>query len=318
MGRRPTQVVGVVAILLASATACSDDGDGDGPTPSPTVTSASASPTGSGSATSPPASPSTTSSPSAPSPSATTPAATLRSIPVYYVAESRRSFALYREFRTVPDTGGPVASAVSAMTRLAPLDPDYASPWRPARRTSVTQRGGAITVDLSADAFSNGNVGSELAEVAVQQLVHTATAAASQSGTPATTVTITKDGRAADAWGAVRIGSPMRRAPMAEIQAHAWVTSPQEGEVRRAGTVAFTGYGTSFEANFPWVVRTSAGTEVARGFVMGGTGSGGFGAMSFSARLGPGRYTVTLSTDDASGGAEGNGPATDDKTFTVR
>ena len=317
MGRRPTQVAGVVAILLASATACSDDGDGDGPTPSPTVTSASASPTGSGSATSPPASPSTTSSPSAPSPSATT-AASLRSIPVYYVAESRRSFALYREFRTVPDTGGPVASAVSAMTRLAPLDPDYASPWRPARRTSVTQRGGAITVDLSADAFSNGNVGSELAEVAVQQLVHTATAAASQSGTPATTVTITKDGRAADAWGAVRIGSPMRRAPMAEIQAHAWVTSPQEGEVRRAGTVAFTGYGTSFEANFPWVVRTSAGKEVARGFVMGGPGSGGFGAMSFSARLGPGRYTVTLSTDDASGGAEGNGPATDDKTFTVR
>ena len=49
----------------------------------------------------------------------------LAGIPVYWIADSRRSFSLYREFREVPDTGGPIASAVSAMTRLKPLDPDY-------------------------------------------------------------------------------------------------------------------------------------------------------------------------------------------------
>lgn len=307
-----------VTALLAVVTGCGDDGDSGGPSPSatsPTASSTPSTPTGSPSP-SPTASGPTTSG--SPSPSATSTVSTLRSIPVYYLGESRRAFRLFREFRSVPDTGGPVASAVSAMTRVKPLDPDYSSPWRPARRVAVSQSGTAITVDLSADAFSNTSVGSEVAEVAIQQLVHTATAAAAQSGTPATTVTITRDGRPADVWGVVRIGTPMRRAPMAGVQAHAWVVSPQHGEVRPAGRVAFTGYGTSFEATFAWTVRTTAGAVVARGSAMGGTGSGGFGTVRFTATLGPGRYVVTLSTDDPSGGAEGSGPATDDKTFTVR
>jgi hypothetical protein len=246
--------------------------------------------------------------------------ARLRGVPVYYVGESQRSFRLFREFRTVEDAGSPVLSAVRAVTGLAPLDPDYVSPWRPASRLTVAQDGSTLTVDLSADAFANTDVGSELAAAAVQQLVHTATAASAAfpGARPVTQVAITQDGKAADAWGAVRIGRPMTRAPMADVQAHAWVTSPQEGEVRRAGNVAFTGFGTSFEATFGWVVRSAAGGEVARGSAMGGTGTGGFGSVGFTARLVPGSYTVTLSTDDPSGGAEGRGPATDDKTFTVR
>jgi hypothetical protein len=204
------------------------------------------------------------------------------------------------------------------MTRLAPLDPDYLTPWRPASRTAVSQAGNNLTVDLSADAFSNTNVGSELAGVAIQQLVYTATAAAFTAGSPATTVTITKDGRAADVWGVLRIGSATPRAPMLDVQAQAWVTSPQQGDVRKAGKVTFTGYGTSFEATFAWVVRSASGATVARGSAMGGTGTGGFGALSFSTTLRPGTYTVVLSTDDPSGGAGERGPATDDKTFTVR
>ena len=50
---------------------------------------------------------------------------------------------------------------------------------------------------------------------------------------------------------------------------------------------------------------------------MGGTGDGGYGVVTWTATLAAGSYTVTLSTDDASGGAEGHGPATDDKRFTV-
>jgi hypothetical protein len=242
----------------------------------------------------------------------------MENVPIYYVAESQRSFKLYREFRAVPDAGGAVASAVRAMTRLAPLDPDYMTPWRPASHVVVKQKGSSISVDLSADAFSNGNLGSELAAAAIQELVYTATAAAAQSGVPATTVTITKDGRSSDVWGTLRIGVPMRRAAMGDVQARAWITSPQEGEVRPAGKVTFTGFGTSFEATFGWAIRTADGTEVARGSAMGGTGTGGFGTLSFTARLVPGRYTVTLSTDDPSGGGAPQGPATDDKAFTVR
>jgi hypothetical protein len=239
------------------------------------------------------------------------------SIPVYWIAESRRSFALYREFREVPDVGGPIASAVSAMTRLHPLDPDYMTPWRPASRVTASQSGQAITVDLSGDAFANHQVGSELAGRAVQQLVYTATAAAQQARTPASSVRITVDGAAFDAWGVVRLGEPIQRAPMAAVQAQAWVTSPQEGEELPAGTVTFKGFGTAFEANFVWEIRNAAGAKVANGFTMGGS-DGTFGELTFSAKLTPGTYSVEVSSGDASGGAEGPGAAVDDKTFTVR
>lgn len=321
MRGRTARVVTAAVVVLAAAGACAGAGK---PAPSGTSTSSISSSPPASSATAP--SPSSTASSSSTSPSTTTSVPrgsttlhgrTLPNVPVYYIAESQRSFRLYREFRTVPDAGGTVASAVSAMTRLSPLDPDYSTPWRPATRVRVSQRGSAVTVDLSADAFANTNLGSELAATAIQQLVYTASAAAYQRGTPATTVTITKDGKAADVWGVVRIGTPVRRAPLLDVQARAWVTSPQYGEVRKAGVVRFTGYGTSFEATFAWAVRTKAGVLVAHGSAMGGTGTGGFGALSFTARLGPGTYTVTLSTDDPSGGA-GAGPATDDKTFTVR
>src|SRR5450759_2086243 len=109
-----------------------------------------------------PATPATTSAittaPAQTPAAATSPSAKLTAMPIYWVAESRRSFALYREFRGIPDTGGPVSSAVSAMTRLKPLDPDYMNPWRPASRVKVSQKGNAITVDLSKDAFANTQV----------------------------------------------------------------------------------------------------------------------------------------------------------------
>lgn len=241
----------------------------------------------------------------------------LAGIPIYWIAESRRSFALYREFRDVPDMGGPVASAVSAMTSLKPLDPDYMTPWRPASRVVASQKGTAITVDLSSDAFSNAQVGSELAERAVQQLVYTATAAAQQAGTPASSVKITVNGAASDVWGVLRLGAAMQRAPMSEVQAHTWVTSPQEGEDLPVGTVVFKGFGTAFEANFVWEVSNDSGAVVAKGFTMGGTGDGTFGEFTFAAKLTAGSYSVNVSGDDPSGGAEGPGAAVDDKSFTV-
>jgi hypothetical protein len=299
---RRISVAGVTTVVALGLAGCGDD------TPNPPATTG-----GSTSSTS-----STSGASTPPTSSLTSTAGQLSGVPVYWIGESRKSFALFREFRTVPDAGGPVASAVAAMTRMAPLDPDYQTPWKPATRVTATQTGASIAVDLSADAISNTQVGSELAARAVQQLVYTATAAAYASGTPATTVTITIDGKAADAWGVVRLGQPTQRADMASVQAHAWVTSPQEGETLKAGKVTFTGFGTSFEANFPWKVTHAAGSVVASGATMGGTGTGGFGEVTFSATLTPGTYTVELATDDPSGGAEGSGAAVDTKRFIVK
>src|SRR5665811_1369040 len=61
-----------------------------------------------------PTPPATTStSPTEATTATTSPSAMLAGIPVYWIADSMRSFSLYREFREVPDTGGPIASAVS-------------------------------------------------------------------------------------------------------------------------------------------------------------------------------------------------------------
>jgi hypothetical protein len=257
--------------------------------------------------------------------STTAPAGELKGVPVYYIGQSRsrssvyNEFWLYREFRTVPDSGGYIESAIRAMTDLKPLDPDYSTPWKPASSVKVTQSGKSLTVDLSADAFSGTNVGSEVAALAIQQLVYTATAAASEAGTPADTVTITVDGKPSDAWGVVRVGEPTARADVADVQAPTWVTSPQEGETVKAGTVKFTGYGTAFEATFVWEVRKRGGDVVAQGNTMGGS-MGTYGEFTFSAKLQPGEYTVEVYQPDMSDGESPRGPQMflDTKDFTVK
>lgn len=299
MGVLVVAVIGVAVVGVAGVAGCSREAAPAGGSGTMSTSVASSSTSG-----------------STPTRTSTVPAGKqLTGVPVYWIGETARSMRLYREFRSVPDTGGRIASAVAAMTRMTPLDPDYRTPWTPASRVTARQAGTALTVDLSADAIAGRNVGSELADRAVQQLIYTATAAA--GSTPVRTVTITVDGKPADAWGAVRLGAPMTRARQVDVLSHAWLTAPQEGERRPAGTVTFSGYGTSFEATFGWTVTDAAGQAVVRGSATGGTGTGGFGSFTFAAKLAPGAYTVELRTDDPSDG-EGPGPMSDTKRFIVR
>ncbi|MFP5345565.1 MAG: Gmad2 immunoglobulin-like domain-containing protein [Actinomycetes bacterium] len=301
-------VAAVIIALVAVALVVGSRGDGAQPTSAPL-----------------------TAEPSAPAPAEPGPGETSRAsgtagngqelsgVPVYWVGQSKTRFWLYREFRDVPDVGGLVASAVAAMTRDKPLDPDYSNPWEPATSVKVTQHGGDIAVDLSADAFSSHQVGSEVAALAIQQLVYTATGAASVAGTPASSVTITVDGGPYDAWGVVRVGEPVSRSPVTEVQAPTWVLSPTQGEVVPAGEVSFSGYGTAFEGTFLWEVRNGSGAVVANGSTHGGS-MGTYGAFSFAADLPPGQYTVEVYQPDESGGESPEGPRMypDTKDFTVR
>ena len=103
---------------------------------------------------------------------------------MYWIGETGGAPRLFREFRTVPDRGGPIASALYAMTQVQPLDTDYTTRGSPASRITTTRSGSSLTVDLSADAVSATDVGSEVAQRAVQQLVYTATQRRPSPGRP--------------------------------------------------------------------------------------------------------------------------------------
>lgn len=261
--------------------------------------------------TAPPASPTTTPPPS--STTTTPPAEDLENVPVYWIGDTTTQGWLYREFQTVPDTGGAVASAVAAVMSGAPLDPDYRTLWSPPERLEVTQDGDAITVDVSPDAFDNTQVGSPYAVLAVQQVVWTATAAAGSPGP----VTITVDGEAYDAWGAVSLGEPMTRE--AAVQAQIWIDSPNEGAQLEPGVVTVTGVSTAFEATVSWELTTGDGEVVETGFTMGGA-NGTFDTYELSTpELAAGTYTISLWEEDVSGGESPEGPRMfeQDRTFTV-
>ncbi|MDQ0734930.1 GerMN domain-containing protein [Arthrobacter agilis] len=105
-------------------------------------------------------------------------------LPVYWLGDVEGSDRLFREFLPPPEgaTGDPIADAVQLMTAGRPLDPDYRSPWQQASsvRSAISTKN-VITLDMSSDAFSS-RLDEDAARLALQQLVYTATAAASNAG----------------------------------------------------------------------------------------------------------------------------------------
>jgi hypothetical protein len=103
-------------------------------------------------------------------------------IPVYWIGRSKEEVYLYREFRDISSDGNPVTTALRIMMSEKPLDHDFFTPWQAPESLATSISGkNVITVDISRDAF-NSNLDAGMAQRAVQQLVYTATAAASSSG----------------------------------------------------------------------------------------------------------------------------------------
>ena len=231
-------------------------------------------------------------------------------VPVYYLVESPDGPRLVREFRTVPDEGDLVTSAVMAMMSVPPNDPDYSSVWQTPSSVTLTREGDTITVDVPASVFSRG-VGAAYEAASYQQLIYTVTAAAAVDGNPASSVILLTDGGPSDGWGHIGTGDAWTRAAQIETLNHTWILAPAEGEIVPAGHVTIRGYGASFEGNF--VVRVNGpGVDVTEPT----TGMGmGFGEWEYSIDLEPGEYTVSAQN---SSGKDDFTPHTDSKTFTVK
>lgn len=250
--------------------------------------------------------------PEPPSPPATA-AATgePRALPGYYVAETPRGPRLYREFHRVPTTD-PVSDAVREMFR-GPVDPDYRTLWPAGTslRAPVTASGGVFTVDLSREALGPAALGTEAAELTVQQLVYTVQAAA---GSTDPVLLLVEGEPVPELFGAVATAEPVRRADPYTVRSYVQVDNPTDGAA--AGrTVTVSGEAAVFEATVLWEVLRG-GAVVQNGFTTSAEGQR-FAPYSFTVTLDPGEYVLRVVADDPSGG-EGPPPPSDTKAITVR
>jgi predicted secreted protein len=193
-------------------------------------------------------------------PTATAPAApTSAAVPVYYLRGGR----LAREFRQLGEVPDRVAAAVDAMLHRPPLDPDYSTGWPATATAELTTTESGYAVDISA-APAEGCL-------AVQQLVHTVTAAAASPGKPVDGVVVRIAGRPVGQLRALRDcgASPsgaVRRAPQREVLVDVEVSSPNERD-RVPLTFTLTGHSRVVDGSLRWIVTdvTSGDRLVAGG-----------------------------------------------------
>ncbi|NMI01942.1 Gmad2 immunoglobulin-like domain-containing protein [Pseudonocardia acidicola] len=242
-----------------------------------------------------------------PAPAAPAPQA----LPVYYVGQTAAGYRLFREFHPVA-AADPASEAVREMLAVRAADPDYRSYWPAGTRllSPVTRADGVITVDLSAEAASPAQVGAELAELTVQQLVFTVQAAL-QATDP---VRVLIAGRPVpELWGHVPLARPVARGDEYTVRSLVQIDAPADG----AGVgpeVTVTGEAAVFEATLPWQVRRDG--AVVRSGVTSTQEGQRFSPFRFTVPLEPGVYEVRVTEDDPSGG-EGRPPLVDTKRVTV-
>ncbi|WP_432572101.1 Gmad2 immunoglobulin-like domain-containing protein [Kineococcus sp. SYSU DK005] len=314
---RDGEAVRTVASSPTSPAAASSSTAPAAPAPAPAAERASttaaaprpsATPTGASSATAPATAPA---SPDAAAPGTSAAGLPLptgsASVPVYWLGGARSS--LFREFVRAGGEGDDADRALAAMLAGEPSDPDYDSPWAPVTGGGVTREADRLVVDLPAGA-APGSLDPARAAAAVQQLVHTVTAAAGED----VPVEVREDGRAEPVLFGYAVPATVSRAPQAEVQAPAWITSVDTGT---PGQVVVAGVGSAFEGTLLYTVTDASGAEVTRGPAQAGA-NGAFAEFSVTVPLPAGEYTVLVERPDESGGAAGEQPAGDTKTFTVR
>lgn len=177
--------------------------------------------------------------------------------PVYWIGRSNNNAFLYREFRDVPEQENPITRALRAMMSEKPLDPDYFTPWQNPKKVTTSVSGkNVITVDVTRDAF-NSDLDADMAGLAIQQLVYTATAAGASSGLidagQQIQVVVLVDGHTDYvAFKHIKLGAPMSR--QAGTVAPIWITDPQEGVETPAGSVRVTGRSTVLGGALYWQI----------------------------------------------------------------
>ena len=250
-----------------------------------------------------------------------------RALPVYYVGtylvgESEPGDPrdrLYREFhatRVGDKPAGWVKKAVLDLLDTPADDPEYTGIWPgPVDVLKVTVRAprGTVSIDMTGIDGPGDPVLEDEAALALQQLVYTATAAASLGGETIDKVVVKSHGEPiTQLWGA-DADQPMSRDPFA--RSPIWIHTPAQGE-RVEGEVTVTGSALFYENQGQWSLFDRDRVEIDAGSVVGD--AGGL-YRPYTIELGAlpvGTYTIKV-YDVGGLGLPDRGPV-DTKEFRVR
>lgn len=240
-----------------------------------------------------------------------------RAIPAYFLGDTPDGLRLYREFQSLP--AEPLDGALLLLSD-GPVDPDYRTAWRQGQLLSASFDSRAqglvsVVVDPSVRERPAGMSEAE-AEAAVQQVIYTVQAAV-QARAPVQFRTLDNP---IDQVLGVPTSEPVVQAPPLQTLSLVNLSTPGESAPVTGDSLEVSGVANSFEANVPWSLR-DGDTVVADGFF---TAEGWMGEQLFPfsdvidvSSLDPGTYTLTVETDDPTGGAEGPGAYSDTRTIVL-
>lgn len=259
--------------------------------------------------------------PSDPDGNGGTPAGDTVAVPAYYAGAAPGGLALYREFGQA-DAGEKLVDALRLAANGDPVDPDYRSLWPKVAILSAEATDDLITIDIGDTKLHERPSGmtEREAQLAIEQLIYTAQGTAGHGRLP---VQFLLDGKHSDTVLGVPTSEPLANASVLKTLAHVNLTTPAEGDEIDGDTLEVSGVANSFEANVVVQLQRYEGTFIA--FKEPITAEGWMDDKLFPfkgsfdiSQLSPGKYILTATTDDPSGGAEGNGPYTDSKVITIK
>lgn len=271
-------------------------------------------------ATSPPAGPSTPAATSSTQPSGTIAPplpGDVQALPVYYVGprlltgSEGAAGALFREFvrASVPTPATPEARArvaVDLAMGATPAGSTYERLWAGVTLVDLdVGEADRITIRLSGPA----SVSQADAELAVQQLVWTAQAAAAQGNVPVRFELVDGSDTVAGTLPASRdFVRPSDELEVSSLLAPLWIDDPARGQVLPADrAVTVTGQASTFEASLSWQLLRGE-TVLHEGFTTASAGAPARGEFTFTVPALPaGSYTIRVfevSLEDGSDRAE--------------
>ena len=237
-------------------------------------------------------------------------------VPVYFAGDGPGGETrLFREFRRV--TGDPLLEAARLVAGGDADDPDYRTLWPGTAIGSVQATDGEILVEIGSDAFTERPDGMSArdARLAIQQLVYTLQGV-QQARVP---VRVVREGGATRLFG-IDTAVPFEAATALRTLNLVSITSPVEGQTITGDSFVVTGVANSFEASGPCRILQDGQELVLEPY--SATGWTDDRLFPFAADLPlagiSGEVVLQCETDDPSGGAEGDGPAIDTKTITIR